>query len=72
MEHMIRAEGLKKRFGKTQALAGVDILARRGTVLGVLGPNGEGTRKEHLLMGWHALTCENPRGRSRRGFWVAG
>jgi oleandomycin transport system ATP-binding protein len=42
MEHMIRAEGLKKRFGKTQALAGVDILARRGTVLGVLGPNGAG------------------------------
>jgi oleandomycin transport system ATP-binding protein len=42
MEHVIRAEGLKKRFGQTQALAGVDILARRGTVLGVLGPNGAG------------------------------
>ncbi|GLY87954.1 ATP-binding cassette domain-containing protein [Actinoallomurus iriomotensis] len=42
MEHVIRAEGLKKRFGDTQALAGVDILARRGTVLGVLGPNGAG------------------------------
>jgi oleandomycin transport system ATP-binding protein len=42
MEHVIRAEGLKKRFGATQALAGVDILARRGTVLGVLGPNGAG------------------------------
>src|ERR1700754_3585288 len=42
MEHVIRAEGLRKRFGATQALAGVDILARRGTVLGVLGPNGAG------------------------------
>jgi oleandomycin transport system ATP-binding protein len=42
MEHVIRAEGLKKRFGETQALAGVDVLARRGTVLGVLGPNGAG------------------------------
>jgi oleandomycin transport system ATP-binding protein len=42
MEHVIRAEGLKKRFGDTQALAGVDILARRGTVVGVLGPNGAG------------------------------
>jgi len=42
MEHVIRAEGLKKRFGETQALAGVDILARRGSVLGVLGPNGAG------------------------------
>jgi oleandomycin transport system ATP-binding protein len=42
MEHVIRAEGLKKRFGDTQALAGVDILVRQGTVLGVLGPNGAG------------------------------
>jgi oleandomycin transport system ATP-binding protein len=42
MEYVIRAEGLKKRFGETQALAGVDIRARRGTVLGVLGPNGAG------------------------------
>jgi oleandomycin transport system ATP-binding protein len=42
MEHVIRAEGLKKRFGETQALAGVDIHVRRGTVLGVLGPNGAG------------------------------
>jgi oleandomycin transport system ATP-binding protein len=42
MEHVIRAEGLKKRFGETQALAGVDLLARRGTILGVLGPNGAG------------------------------
>ncbi len=42
MTPVIRAEGLKKRFGDTQALAGVDILAQRGTVLGVLGPNGAG------------------------------
>jgi oleandomycin transport system ATP-binding protein len=42
MEYVIRAEGLKKRFGETQALAGVDIFARQGTVLGVLGPNGAG------------------------------
>jgi oleandomycin transport system ATP-binding protein len=31
-----------KRFGKTTALAGVDLVARQGTVLGVLGPNGAG------------------------------
>jgi oleandomycin transport system ATP-binding protein len=42
MEQVIRAEGLKKRFGQTQALAGVDLLMRQGTVLGVLGPNGAG------------------------------
>lgn len=42
MDDVIRAEGLRKRFGDTKALDGVDISARRGTVLGVLGPNGAG------------------------------
>jgi len=42
MEHAIEAEGLRKRFGATQALDGVDLAARRGSVLGVLGPNGAG------------------------------
>jgi oleandomycin transport system ATP-binding protein len=39
---VVRAEGLRKRFGTTQALDGVDLAMRRGTVLGVLGPNGAG------------------------------
>ncbi|MFC7406002.1 ATP-binding cassette domain-containing protein [Georgenia alba] len=34
--------GLVKRFGDTTALAGLDLAARTGTVLGVLGPNGAG------------------------------
>jgi len=38
----IEATGLVKRFGKTTALAGVDLVARQGRVLGVLGPNGAG------------------------------
>src|SRR5690242_20807509 len=42
MTYGIEAEGLTKRFGDTQALAGVDLAAREGTVLGVLGPNGAG------------------------------
>ena len=42
MEYAIEAEGLRKRFGATQALDGVDLAARRGSVLGVLGPNGAG------------------------------
>ena len=42
MSYVIEAEGLRKRFGPTQALDGVDLAARRGTVLGVLGPNGAG------------------------------
>src|SRR3954466_833665 len=39
---VVRAEGLRKRYGKTQALDGVSLSMRRGTVLGVLGPNGAG------------------------------
>ncbi|MFD5027711.1 ATP-binding cassette domain-containing protein [Streptomyces sp. NPDC058373] len=38
----LRAEGLTKRFGAKQALAGVDLHAPAGTVLGLLGPNGAG------------------------------
>src|SRR6202167_560764 len=39
---MIEAEGLAKRYGKTQALAGVDFAVPAGTILGLLGPNGAG------------------------------
>ena len=39
---MIEAEGLTKRYGKTQALAGVDLQVPAGSILGVLGPNGAG------------------------------
>ncbi len=42
MTMAIEAEGLVKRFGATQALAGVDISAERGQVLALLGPNGAG------------------------------
>jgi oleandomycin transport system ATP-binding protein len=38
----IEATGLVKRFGKTLALDGVDLVAAQGRVLGVLGPNGAG------------------------------
>ena len=38
----IRAEGLIKNFGKTQALAGLDLAVPAGTVYGLLGPNGAG------------------------------
>ena len=42
MTEMIEAEGLVKRFGRTEALRGVDLRARRGSVLALLGPNGAG------------------------------
>jgi oleandomycin transport system ATP-binding protein len=41
-ELAIEATGLAKSFGETKALAGVDLAARRGSVLAVLGPNGAG------------------------------
>ncbi|WP_431676462.1 ATP-binding cassette domain-containing protein [Kitasatospora sp. KL5] len=42
MSYAIEAEGLAKSFKETRALAGVDLTARSGTVLGLLGPNGAG------------------------------
>ena len=42
MTATIEAEGLAKRFGKTAALAGLDLVAESGQVTAVLGPNGAG------------------------------
>jgi ABC-2 type transport system ATP-binding protein len=36
------ARGLRKRFGPTEALRGVDLTVPAGTVCGLLGPNGAG------------------------------
>jgi ABC-2 type transport system ATP-binding protein len=41
-EAIIEAEGVIKRFGKVEALAGLDLLACSGQVTAVLGPNGAG------------------------------
>ncbi|WP_406104048.1 ATP-binding cassette domain-containing protein [Micromonospora globbae] len=38
----IEAEGLRKRYGDTHALAGLDLAVPAGTVCGLLGPNGAG------------------------------
>jgi daunorubicin resistance ABC transporter ATP-binding subunit len=38
----IQVEGLKKRFGQVEALAGIDLEVERATVFGLLGPNGAG------------------------------
>ena len=42
MTYTIEAHGLKKRYGKTAALDGLDLVAQRGQVTAVLGPNGAG------------------------------
>jgi ABC-2 type transport system ATP-binding protein len=38
----VHAEGLRKRFGETEALAGIDLAVPTGAVCGLLGPNGAG------------------------------
>jgi ABC-2 type transport system ATP-binding protein len=42
MTRTIEARGLEKRFGKTRALAGLDLAADAGQVTALLGPNGAG------------------------------
>src|SRR5579875_2867869 len=42
MDALIEAHGLRKRFGDTVALAGLDLAVPAGAILGVLGPNGAG------------------------------
>src|SRR6267154_5544894 len=38
----VHVEGVVKRFGKTTALAGVDLDVEEASVFGLLGPNGAG------------------------------
>ena len=42
MAAVVEAQGLVKRFGKTTALNGVDLLVEHGQTVAVLGPNGAG------------------------------
>jgi ABC-2 type transport system ATP-binding protein len=42
MDYMIEAQGLVKRFGDVEALAGLDLTAEAGQVFAILGPNGAG------------------------------
>jgi ABC-2 type transport system ATP-binding protein len=42
MTATIEASGVVKRFGKTVALNGLDLVAEHGEILAVLGPNGAG------------------------------
>jgi ABC-2 type transport system ATP-binding protein len=39
---IVEATGLRKSFGATEVLAGVDLEIREGSVLALLGPNGAG------------------------------
>jgi ABC-2 type transport system ATP-binding protein len=62
---MIEAHDLRKRFGSTVALDGVDLEVPAGAILGVLGPNGAGKTTAVRIM----TTLSIPDGGSAR---VAG
>jgi ABC-2 type transport system ATP-binding protein len=42
LDPVIETRALEKRYGEQHALAGLDLVVRRGEALGLLGPNGAG------------------------------
>jgi ABC-2 type transport system ATP-binding protein len=49
---VIEARGLRKSFGKTIALDGVDVSIEAGRILGLIGPNGAGKSTAlHAMLG---------------------
>jgi ABC-2 type transport system ATP-binding protein len=50
--NVIEARGLRKSFGKTIALDGVDVHIEAGRILGLIGPNGAGKSTAlHAILG---------------------
>src|SRR5437764_3272031 len=56
---MIEVAGVKKAFGTTKALCGVDLAADRAKVLGLLGPNGAGKTTLVRILATLLLTDES-------------
>src|SRR5664279_2286 len=49
---VVAVRGLTKRYGRVQAVAGLDFQVQRGQVCGLLGPNGAGkTTALRMLVG---------------------
>lgn len=42
LQHPIKAEALKRSFGKIEAVSGIDLAIAQGEIFGFLGPNGAG------------------------------
>jgi len=52
MEYVVQTENLSKRFGKEDAVVGLDMKIKKGEIYGFLGPNGAGkTTTIRMLLG---------------------
>ncbi|HAQ61068.1 TPA: LPS export ABC transporter ATP-binding protein [Candidatus Delongbacteria bacterium] len=52
MDQILRAEGLKKMYGKKEVVKSVTIELKKGEIVGLLGPNGAGkTTTFYMLTG---------------------
>ena len=60
----VEISGLTRRFGRTTAVAGVDLRAGPG-VFGLLGPNGAGKTSLLRMMACLLYTSPSPRDRTR-------
>ena len=54
---VVSVRGLVKRYGGHEAVAGIDLEARRGEIFAFLGPNGAGkTTTVEILVGFRQRT----------------
>ena len=42
MKTILECKNLSKRYGRTQALSGINLSLKSGRIIGLLGPNGSG------------------------------
>lgn len=50
--HLLETKGLEKSYAGRKVVAGVDVLVKRGEVVGLLGPNGAGkTTTFYMIVG---------------------
>ncbi|MCX7025058.1 MAG: LPS export ABC transporter ATP-binding protein [Spirochaetes bacterium] len=51
--NVLEVTGLRKRFGRTEAVAGIDFSMKTGEIVGLLGPNGAGkTTAFYMVVGF--------------------
>lgn len=55
---MVRIAGLKKAYGATQALKGLDFSVPKGQVVGLLGPNGAGKSTTMRILAGYVVADE--------------